>query len=539
VSIRLSPLFSDGMILQRDTELKIRGFCNPNEFVSVSFAGKTAAVKADENGFWQNTLGKFDADCEPQSLIISSAGETVTIRDVLIGDVWLCSGQSNMELWLSRVCHNYPDEMSVVNPLIRQLKVPQVYNFKAPIDEFGLSECEWKSFSPENAPDFTAAGYFFAKKLYERYKVPIGLLACAVGGTPVSAWMSRDMLKNGGYSDELSEADRCKDDDFIKNTILAEEADTNDYHKRLNDSDEGLNQGWMNADFDDTEGWENVSLFAPLNKRGVYWYRKTLDIPEELWGKKATIFIGTAIDMDEMFISGTGMERPEKIGETYYRYPPREYSFSLPAGKLTIAVRLLVFGNSGGFTKGKNCFIATDSRTIDIGNIGGTWKRRLGTEFESPEPQTFFSYKPTGLYNGMISPLFTTALKGIIWYQGESDTGNPEPYAEKLTAMINGWRKSWGMSLPFLLTQLAYYDDTGNMDTEHLSFWDRLRERQKQCLSLPDTGLAAAYDLGEHNDLHPQNKRDIGERLARLAMRVAYGENLPPNMFEMYNIKNK
>jgi len=523
MSIKLSPLISDGMILQRNANIKIRGFCNPNEFTSISFSGKTATAKADENGFWLCELGEFAESSTPLEMKVNSAGEEIIIPDILIGDVWLCSGQSNMELMLNRVCHYYPDELTATNTLIRQLKIPQEYNFNAPSQD--LSECAWEKFSPETAENFTAVGYFFAKKLYERYNVPIGLFACAVGGTPVAAWMSREMLADLGLTKELDEAEKCKDLQYIEKITAEDESCSQEYQGKLKEADKGLKENWMNADCGDSE-WEEVSIHAPVYKSGSYWYRKTLDIPEELWGKPANIFLGTAIDMDEVYING------EKIGSTGYRYPPRDYTFTMPEGKLTIAIRLLVFGGYGEFATAKNYFIATDSRTIDI---GGVWKRRQGAEAENQKGSTFFKYKPTGLYNGMISPLMNTAVRGVIWYQGESDTGNPSRYAEKMKALINGWRKAWGAELPFIMTQLVYYEYTGSHDKEHGAYWERLREQQKLCLELPNTGLALTYDLGEFNDLHPQNKRDIGERLARLAIRIAYGETHPPNLFEMYN----
>jgi sialate O-acetylesterase len=519
--IKLSPLFSDGMVLQRNADIKISGLSAPGDIVGITFRGERFTAEADEGGAWACRTGKFPETAEPCEMTVVSKEGEVVIRDVLVGDVWLCSGQSNMELTLDRVRHNYPRELTATDPLIRQLKVPQVYNFDAPVAERGLSDCAWESFNPATAPGFTAAGYFFAKNLRGRYKIPIGLFACAVGGTPVAAWMSRDMLESLNLSGDLDEAVECQSPGYVEKILSDYDLYERDYHKRLNEADEGLRQGFMNAKYD-CSGWEEVSLCAPVEKSGSYWYRKTVEIPESLSGKEAAIFLGTAVDMDEVFINGG------KIGATHYRYPPREYKFVLPEGKMTIAVRLLCFNGSGGFTAGKNYFIAAETKTI---NVGGAWKRRLGAPFEPKKPQTFFAYKPTGLFNGMISPLSNYAVKGVIWYQGESDAGEPSRYGEKLTAVIKGWRELWGIEdMPFLITQPAYYGYTGNAD------WEILRERQKLCLSLPNTGLAAAYDLGEHNDLHPQNKRDIGERLARLASRVAYGERLPPNMFEMYNL---
>jgi len=523
MTLKMSPYFSDGMILQRDKDVVLRGTAEPRVPVSVDFSGKNHSAKADENGDWQINLGKFATCDAPAEMRVVSGSESIAVRDVLIGDVWLCAGQSNMELTLGRARHNYPDEMTVFNPHIRQLFIPQVYNF----NEAGtLPECGWESFSPETAPNFTAAGYFFAKKLRERYGVPVGLLSAAVGGTPIAAWMSRDMLAD--FPEDLAEADKCRDGDYINKTTADYEAYERDYFERLGAADEGIKHNWQEADFGDTD-WQEVPLCEPAAETGAYWYRKTIALPSELRGKKAVIYLGTAVDMDEVWING------EKIGETAYRYPPREYGFTLPCrDTLNITVRLLVFNKNGGFTLGKNYFIGTNKRTIDI---GGLWKRKVGALFadrnDAEHRQTFFQYKPTGIYNGIVAPLSDYAIKGVIWYQGESDSGSCERYDEKTRLMVNGFRDIWGAELPFLATQLASYDDPWGTD------WNRIRDKQKDALDLPNTGLAAAYDLGEHNDLHPLNKRDVGERLARLAARIAYGEDLPPNPYEMYNIGSK
>jgi len=522
MSIKLSPLFSDGMVLQRGTVITVRGFCNPDETVSVCFAGTSSSAKADGDGAFTCELGSFTASCEPRELEVSTSnGETLTVHDVLVGDVWLCSGQSNMEMTFGHTNHFYPEELTKTNTLIRQFRVPQVYNFREASDEFGLNDCKWELFNPDTAPGFMSVGYFFAKKLHERYDVPVGLFAAAVGGTPVSAWLNADMLADLGLTEELEELGKCKDEKYIEETESEHAAYVADYHKRLDEADAGLRENWESPDYDDSD-WDEIPFTDYVEHgSGAYWYRRTLEIPAEMQGQQATIFLGTAIDMDDVYING------QKLGTTYYRYPPREYSFTLPHdSKLVIAIRLLCFNGYGGFTEGKNYFIATDKRVIDIG--GGAWKHRLGTGIENQKPQTIFNYKPTGMYNGVLMPLSKYCIKGIIWYQGESDTGNPERYAEKLTALIKDWRRLFGADTPFIQTQLVHYALTGKTD------WNPLREQQKRVLTLSDTGLALTYDLGEANDLHPQNKRDVGERLARIALRLAYGEVLPPNQFEMY-----
>lgn len=522
MSIKLSPLIADGMVLQRNAAINVWGTAEPNNTVEVVFLNKKYGAKADKDGNWLCVLEEQPAG-GPFSMEITSdkIEEKIIINDILIGDVWLCGGQSNMELMMNRVKSNYPDELCVEYPQIRQFKVPQVYNFHARAE----NPCggEWESYSPQTALNFTAAGYFFAKKLYERYKVPIGLLASAVGGTPVCAWMSKEMLKD--FPDELKEAEKCADDEYVNGTIRNYDKYSLEFFGELYKADEGFKQGWNKADYcDDTPEWERSPLCRPIDETGAFWFRRTFDIPEELQGKSAVMYLGTVVDNNTVYVNG------KDIGSVTYRYPPSEYNFTLPSGQMTVAIRVLnLSGKGNGFTPDKNRFIsvAGENRTIDL---EGVWKRRKGAVCGKQEPQVFFNYKPTGLFNGMISPLLYTAVKGIIWYQGESDTGAHERYAEKMSLLINGWRELWGLGdIPFLFVQLAYYAYTGGTD------WNLLREQQLKCLSLKNTGMAAALDLGEYNDLHPQNKRDIGERLARLAMRLAYGEILPPSPFEIMN----
>jgi len=512
MTLKFSPPFSDNAVLQRNKAIIFRGKAKPGANVKLAFHNREFETAADKNGEWQVNAGEYRESRVPLTLTAYSESETASVNNLLIGDVWLCSGQSNMEFTLGGARYNYPGELGGYDNFIRQVFIPQNYNFKEA--EKTLPDCCWNVFSPETAPDFTAVGYFFAKNLRERYNVPIGLIAAAVGGVPIAAFMSRDMLKD--FPDDLAEADKCADSDYVSRTIGEYAAYEQDYADRLDAADDGLKQGWHKADYDDSD-WEEADLFAPVSGSGAHWYRKTIDLPQSASGE-AALFLGTAIDMDVVYVNGV------KIGETFHRYAPREYYFRLPdCQKLSVAVRLQCYEGGGGFTSGKNCFLAAAKQTVDL---VGNWKRRTGVLFENREKQTFFQYKPTGLFNGMIMPLTGYPISGVIWYQGESDAWTPTRYAEKTRQLINGWRELRGdNTLPFLMTQLAYWEEGD---------WDLLRRQQKLCLDLPNTGLAAAYDLGECNDLHPLNKRDIGERLARLAARIAYGEDLPVNPFEMY-----
>lgn len=508
MSIKLPRLLSDGMVLQRKAKVKLWG--SADEPVTVTFLGRQYHAAPDGNGRWSVALYDLPAG-GPHTLRIND----IVLSNVYIGDVFLCSGQSNMQFPMRRVRHMYPEEMKNPNPNIRQFTVPQRFDFHAPQSD--LEGGCWAGASPETIEEFSAVGYFFAKRLYERYQVPIGLLACAIGGTPIHAWMSRDALQ--GFPDLLHEADLCADDAYVARVQAEDIQNAEQFFYGIDKSDPGLQERWYSPDYDDS-GWEERGLLTPWTGTGSVWLRKTLHIPPELAGRPATLFLGTVIDWDMVYING------EAVGNTTYRYPPREYTVpSLPEGRCVITVRI-ISKDGGCFTPGKQYLLTTDAGSFDL---NGVWRFRRGGQGEPPKPETFFHYMPTGLYNGMLAPLKHYAIKGAIWYQGESDAAHPLRYAEKAEAMVRAWRAEWGYDFPFLFVELAHWE--GGPD------WDLIRREQWKSLRIPKTAMAAAFDLGEHNDLHPQNKQAVGDRLARCAMRVAYGEVLPHSPFEIVGYK--
>jgi len=486
-------------------------------------------VQADEGGRFRVDLGSFSANSEPQELHISCDEEKLVIPNIVIGDVWLLSGQSNMELWLSRTAHNYPDAILDNDPLLRQFAIPQHPKFDAPADPLDMGEAHWRPLNKRYAPDFSAVGYFLGKRLRQAYDVPIGLLAAAVGGTPIAAWLSRPVAESLGV--DMSEVAQCADPAYVSELEQSEAAANAAYMDSLNLADLGLRGEWASPSYDDND-WDFAELTDEVIGSGAHWYRKTISVPKTMAGVKAEIYLGTAIDMDEIFING------EKVGTTYYRYPPRKYTFIMPKDQVTIAVRLLTFGGVGEFTPGKNRFIATARGTIAL---DGPWRTRTGALVDNAPPTTFVRNLPTGLYNGMIAPLRDVKLRGVAWYQGESDGGSPAGYGDKLSALVTSWREFFGDDkLPFVIQQLAHwgYTGPGGSDAAHLNRWEQLRQEQKQVLALPYVGLAAGYDVGEWNDLHPQGKQIVGERMARLAQRLAYHESLPLNMFEQFHFED-
>jgi len=522
MALRLARLISDGMVLQRDQKIKIWGWALPEEKVTVHFLGKSYSTVANTDGKWEVTLPELQAG-GPYFMVIETFQKSITINNILIGDVWVCSGQSNMVLPMERVKDIYEEEIAnCVNPFIRQFTVPDRYDFKGPQED--LEEGSWEPVTKDTILRFSAVGYFFAKALFEKYHVPIGLIKACVGGTPIEAWLSEDALQQ--FPENLKILEQLKVDGYIESIKKKEEAEINAWYEKLNKEDKGMKKGepaWFDPNYDDSD-WQTVKLPASWKEmgldslKGVVWFRKKVTVPASMVGKPAKLYMGTIVDSDHTYINGT------LVGSTSYRYPPRKYEVPahlLKPGENVIAIRVISNDGNGEFVKGKPYKLFTEDYQI---SLEGEWKYRVGAVAEKPLPSmTFFEYKPAGLFNGMIAPLLKFSIKGVIWYQGESNTDNPKGYHKKFCALISDWRQKWGQGdFPFLYVQLANFMEAKSQPSE--SKWAELREQQRKTLAVPNTGMAVTIDLGEWNDLHPSNKKDVGERLALLARKIAYGE---------------
>ena len=519
--VRLPKLISSGMVLQRNVEVKIWGWASAGEKISIRFINSAYSTTADSKGNWSVVLPKMKAG-GPYEMQIN-ASNSITISDILIGDVWVCSGQSNMELPMRRVSWNYPGEIEhSENKYIRQFLVPDKYNFDGPQDD--LSEGSWKSASPENTPDFSATAYFFAKEVYNKYKIPIGLINSALGGSPVESWISADSLKQ--FPKYYYETQMYKDKSLIKKIEDADNTRINDWYKVLRQADEGYKDPqhiWYDPSFNDSD-WSTIKIpgyWADTKlgyKNGVVWFRKKVDVPASIVDKSAKLILGRIVDADSAFVNGVF------VGTIGYQYPPSR--FDIPAGLLkegenTIVVRVISNSGKGGFVLDKQYAIVSGNTSI---NLEGEWKYKLGTEMPPLASQTFIRWKPIGLYNAMIAPLLNYKIKGVIWYQGESNADRPGEYFDLFSTMIKDWRSKWNEgNFPFLFVQLPNFMEAKPEPSE--SNWALLREAQLKTLSLPNTGMAVAIDIGEWNDIHPLDKKDVGKRLFLAAEKVAYGEH--------------
>ncbi len=518
--VRLPRLISDGMVLQRDTDVNIWGWAAIGEEILIDFMDETYHTNADENGQWTVKLPASPAG-GPYTMEIFASNHIV-IEDIVVGDVWICSGQSNMDLTMERVKERYPDVIAnSENPIIRRFLVPVRYDFNTARDD--LSSGFWESANPQSVLGFTATGYFFAKALFEKYQVPIGLIHASVGGSPAEAWLSADALK--AFPVHLETAMMFKDSAYVNQIIEHDRAVSSAWYHRVRQLDEGFKDSlsWFDPAYNASDWktmpvpsfWDDEGLGAV---NGVVWFRKEIYLPVSMADRPAKLFMGRIVDSDSVYVNG------QFVGSVSYQYPPRRYVIPkhvLKAGKNLFVVRVVNTAGRGGFIKDKPYELTAGGETIDL---TGEWQYRLGAIMYPLPGQTFIRWKPLGLYNGMINPLIRYTIKGAIWYQGESNAGRAEEYRTLFPALITDWRQKWNQgNFPFLYVQLHNFMEIKADPSE--SDWAELREAQLKTLSVPNTAMAVAIDIGEWNDIHPLNKEDVGKRLALAAQKVAYGDD--------------
>lgn len=516
--MNLSGILTNGMVLQRNINNTIWGNIGRSLEVRISFLNKNYQAQSDSDGNWNIRLEPLEPG-GPHQMILSAAGEETIIQDILIGDVWVLGGQSNMELPVRRTLDLLSAEVERVNhPFIRQFALPVEYNFHTPQDH--IVGGNWISASPSDVLDFSAAGFFFAMELYEKYGVPIGLIQTAIGGTPIEAWLSEQTLRHiGGYEAEL---EQNKDDTYVAATIQKDEDYNLQWYKELGERDLGMQESWFQEGYDADASWKEFELpnswaDSQLESiRGAVWFRKEIDIPASMLEGDAQLILGTIVDADDTYINGT------LVGNTGYKYPPRRYTVPnglLRLGKNTVTVRVISAQNTGEFIKDMPYKLIANKQELCL---QGIWKYRIGAIYEAMEHQTFFQYKPSGVYNSMISPLRNYGIKGVIWYQGESNTHQPQGYSNLFRALVQDWRNNWNIGeFPFIFAQLANF---GTNDGQ--AKWAQLREEQRKSLEIANTAMAVAIDIGEYNDIHPQDKMTLGQRFALCAMRIAYEEDI-------------
>lgn len=517
--VRLPRLIRDSMVLQRDARIKLWGWASPGERINIQFNNKKFRTTTGADGKWSVQLSPMKAG-GPYTMTIDASNHIV-LKDILIGDVWICSGQSNMVHQMDLHKETYEQDIAKANyPAIRHFFVPPATALQGP--QHDLPTGYWKTANPEDVLQFSAVAYFFARTIYEKYHVPIGLINASVGGTPIEAWTSEEGLKE--FPAIITRIQKNKDTAYVNGINRAAAA----YNaNRPKPRDKGLlgPKRWYDTSYV-PKGWNTINIPGYWEDQGVkdldgiVWYRREIDVPASMTGVPAKVYLGRIVDADFLYVNGI------PAGNTTYQYPQRRYA--LPAGLLRpgrniLVIRVINSQGKGGFVPDKPYCITANGQTIDL---KGYWQYKVGDVF-IPDHNTpagiQLQNQPSALFNAMIAPVTNYTIKGILWYQGESNTWNAAEYAQLLPALITDWRKQWQQpDAPFMYVQLPNFMDVQYLPAE--SQWAALRESQLKALSVPNTGMAVAIDLGEWNDVHPDNKKDVGVRLALSAQRVAYGD---------------
>ena len=521
--ITLPRLIKDSMILQRDSKINIWGWASNGEKVNVKFNNKTYKTITGNNGKWMLHLASMKAG-GPYTMEISGKNKIV-LHEILIGDVWVCAGQSNMEHQMKLHSVYYSKEIANANyPEIRQFKIPNITNLISPQQD--MPGGSWKWANPINVNDFSAVAYFFAKDLYEKYHVPIGIINASWGGIPIESMMSEESLQS--FPNIIQTIEKNKDTGYVNETNRKAFTAMQSLPKP---EDKGITEKWFDTSYVPKE-WRRIAVPGYWEDQGVkdldgvVWYRREIDVPASMINPAnggTKIFLGRIVDADELYING------KKIGNTTYLYPQRRYQIAdniLRPGKNLFVVRVTNNFGKGGFVPDKPYLLIAGNDTIDL---TGYWQYKVGAVFTSSKVNggagIALQNQPTALYNSMISPIINYTIKGFVWYQGESNTGKPDEYAKLQPAMITDWRNKWKEGdIPFLFVQLPGFMDYNYLPSE--SQWAEFREAQAKSLSLPNTAMAVAIDVGEWNDVHPDKKKQVGDRLALAAEKIVYGENI-------------
>jgi sialate O-acetylesterase len=544
--VRLPAIISDNMVLQRDTKIAIWGNANAGEPVTVSFAGKTSDTVADGRGLWQVWIGPLKAG-GPFELTVKGATNLLSIKNVLVGEVWICSGQSNMEWPLINTDGGDQVVAQAKHPELRLFTVAHNTSPHPLMDVQG----HWSVSTPDEAAQFSAVGYFFGRELQERLKVPVGLIDSSWGGTPAEGWTSREALASAPelkpildrYESSLNMLPQAKEA-YAK--TLAQWEEKNLY---IDAGNKGEPLGYADPATATTD-WSKMDLpqqfeTAGLLIDGAVWFRRSIDLPESWRGKDLVLMLPPVDDHDITYFNGT------KVGATG-RETPNSYAvlrkYTVPGslvhpGRNVIAMRVFDSAGEGGFSRGGAMSIGPGgSETIAL---RGSWDYKVERALEPKHPDwgtrpevagVNNQNDPSVLYNAMIAPLVPFVIRGAIWYQGESNAGRAYQYRTLFPTMIRNWRSAWAREFPFYFVQLANWRARKAEPDE--SDWAELREAQMMTLREPQTGMAVAIDIGGE-DLHPRNKLDVGRRLAAWALAATYGQKVVPSgpLFERYTIE--
>ena len=526
-NIKVTSLFSDNMVLQRDIAVPVWGTADAGSEVTVRFNGQMKKTLTGDNGKWRINLDKMSAG-GPYALKIIGK-DTLTYNNVMVGEVWIASGQSNMEMAVNSIKDAEKEIADADYPNIRLFQVIKTISL-TPLDTVNCPG--WETCSPKTVPGFSAAAYFFGRMMYKELNVPIGIIHTSWGGSVAQAWTSAESLKTmPDFAEAVEKVIKARSE---KRMSMPEyERILKERFAKVKSGNAGYKDGkaiWNDPKLNEADWgkinnptrWE-VAGYPDLD--GIMWYRKTVNIPASMAKSDLILHLGPINDNDITWFNGTEVGRTEGANvKRNYKIP----ASLVKSGKNVIAISVQDIGYSGGLW-GKKSQLFIEGKNGKKISLVGEWLCKPGFDEKKilgPEPVSPIDHnRPTVLFNGMINPIIPYAIRGAIWYQGEGNTGAAYQYRTLFPLMINDWRSRWGEGdFPFLFVQLANFKEkqTEPQDDD----WAELREAQLMTLSLPNTGMAVIIDIGEADDIHPKNKQEVGRRLGLNALALAYGKDV-------------
>lgn len=554
-TVSLYRIYGDGMVLQRNREIRIAGQADPGKFVEVRLGGSVSNSIADANGRFVATFPPRGAG-EPLTLTVRSRDQQLVLNDILVGEVWLGSGQSNME-WTVKNSMNFAQEKAEAeNPMIRHYTVPKYPSPGViPVD---IKEGRgWQKASSETVGGFSAVLYFFAKNLQRELGVPVGIINSSWGGTAIEPWISANAFESAGEKDMVRrsseivpEGDRKQQEAEFRARFSAwEKSLEKDYARQV-----AAASGWMSRDFDDKQ-WKQCDLPAAfgdieIDGNGAAWFRKRVVIPSGWAGRDLVLSLGVIDDCDDTWLNGKLVGQTTSAVESYWSVPRR---YRIPAkdvavGENVIAVRVLDHAYSGGFMgEAKDMHISLADDAAQRISLAGDWRAKVeflinwdktASRPTPPSDGNKLQGIPSALFNGMIANIQMYPIQGVLWYQGESNAGDARMYAKRFPLLIESWRREWAdKNQTFIFAQLAAFQRhtpgkplpegfLENIKPAQANNWSLLRESQTAALRLPNTGMAVCIDIGDPIDIHPTNKQEVGRRMAMEALRLAHGRDI-------------
>lgn len=524
----LANLFQDHLVLQRDAPAPVWGRAAPGARLTVSLDDWTTQAKADADGAWSVELPALPAGGPHTLAVRSSSGASQTVRDVLFGDVFLCSGQSNMVLQVHRTNDSRSEILNAQNDSIRMATIP---NIGAPTPRADYpAPVEWRPTTPQTVRDFSAACYYFARELQKTVDIPLGLINASWGGARVRSWVSADSAAEAGLDASETEIARL----YLSDRPKAEQAWAKIWETWWTDGPGASSdkEPWAPGAVDESwrvvpsiGRWDDWPEAGLANFVGTVWMRTTVSLTPEQARAPAVLTLGGVDEVDQTWVNGVGVGATSD-GERRYPIAPGV----LHAGDNDIVVAVMNTYKAGGLVgpAERQALVFGDGQKIAL---DGTWRYKVAASEDEAGFPPRAPWDVLGglgvIYNGMIAPLGDFALKGAIWYQGESDTPVPDNYWMGLTALMKDWRRQFGEDLPFLIVQLAGYGSPPTAPEESGSA--EVREAQRAAAAGdPYAELVVTIDIGDSYDVHPANKQELGRRLARAARHLVYGEDIVP-----------